>query len=78
MLHREGGREDTNIRLAGFISRATLVFRPLDCISHDAMYFLKHLSRQAGNPHGPLRTSGPPSFLAAPRGVDLSRIDAAF
>jgi hypothetical protein len=67
LLHHDGGIEDRNPQLAGLVSRASLVFFPVDCVSHDAMQVVKRLSRQAAKPYVPLRSAGLTSFLAALR-----------
>jgi hypothetical protein len=70
LLHHDGGIEDRNPQLAGLISQASMVFFPVDCVSHDAVQLLKRLSRQAMKPYVPLRSAGLTSFLAALRAAN--------
>ncbi|HVZ00614.1 MAG TPA: DUF2325 domain-containing protein [Dongiaceae bacterium] len=69
LIHHDGGIEDRNPQLAGLMSQASIVFFPVDCISHDAMQTVKRLSRQASKPYVPLRSAGLGSFLAALQAV---------
>ena len=82
LLHHDGGIEDRSPQLAGLISQASIVFFPVDCVSHDAMQIVKRLSRQAAKPYVPLRSAGLTSFLAALRGASATlvapQVDAAF
>lgn len=82
LLHHDGGIEDRSPQLAGLISQASIVFFPVDCVSHDAMQLVKRLSRQAAKPYMPLRSAGLTSFLAALRSVSAMpaapQVDAAF
>jgi hypothetical protein len=82
LLHHDGGIEDRSPQLAGLISQASIVFFPVDCVSHDAMQLVKRLSRQAAKPYVPLRSAGLTSFLAALRGagamLTAPQVDAAF
>jgi len=70
LLHHDGGIEDRSPQLAGLISQASIVFFPVDCVSHDAMQLVKRLSRQAMKPYVPLRSAGLTSFLAALRAAN--------
>jgi hypothetical protein len=82
LLHHDGGIEDRSPQLAGLISQASIVFFPVDCVSHDAMQLVKRLSRQAAKPYVPLRSAGLTSFLAALRGASATltapQMDPAF
>jgi len=82
LLHHDGGIEDRSPQLAGLISQASIVFFPVDCVSHDAMQIVKRLSRQAAKPYVPLRSAGLTSFLAALRSASAMlaapQADAAF
>lgn len=78
LLHHDGGLEERGAQLAGLIAQAGHIFFPVDCISHDAMYALKRLCRQAGKPYQPLRSAGLTSFLAALRTARSVEVDAAF
>jgi hypothetical protein len=69
LIHHDGGIEDRNPQLAGLLSQASIVFFPVDCVSHDAMQTVKRLSRQAAKPYIPLRSAGLGSFLAALQAV---------
>ncbi|HEX4569826.1 MAG TPA: DUF2325 domain-containing protein [Dongiaceae bacterium] len=70
LLHHDGGIEDRSAQLAGLISQVSIVFFPVDCVSHDAMQLVKRLSRQAMKPYVPLRSAGLTSFLAALRAAN--------
>ena len=70
LLHHDGGNEDRSAQIAGLISQASIVFFPVDCVSHDAMQLVKRLSRQAMKPYVPLRSAGLTSFLAALRAAN--------
>ena len=70
LLHHDGGIEDRSAQIAGLISQASIVFFPVDCVSHDAMQLVKRLSRQAMKPYVPLRSAGLTSFLAALRAAN--------
>jgi hypothetical protein len=82
LLHHDGGIEDRSPQLAGLISQSSIVFFPVDCVSHDAMQLVKRLSRQAGKPYVPLRSAGLTSFLAVLRRASdklaAPQVDAAF
>ena len=60
-------QEERKGLLAGLVSRADVVFFPVDCISHDAATVLKRLCRQAGKPYLPLRSVSLTSFMAGLR-----------
>ena len=64
-LHHDGGIEERNGLLQGYISRADAVLFPVDCVSHAAMSLLKRLCRQSGKPFLPLRSAGLAPFCAA-------------
>jgi hypothetical protein len=70
LLHHDGGVEEKRGLLAGMVSRAEVVFFPVDCVSHDAVATLKRLCRQAGKPYHPLRSGSVTSFLAALQGLN--------
>ena len=70
LLHHDGGIEDRSAQIAGLINQASIVFFPVDCVSHDAMQLVKRLSRQAMKPYVPLRSAGLTSFLAALRAAN--------
>ena len=40
-IHHDGGREDGHQKLASIVSKADVVFCPLDCVSHNAMNAVK-------------------------------------
>ena len=64
-VHHDGGIEDRRGLIASAISKADLVLFPVDCVSHDAVFNLKRLCRQAGKPFQALRTSSIASFVTA-------------
>jgi hypothetical protein len=66
-LYHDGGKEQHHDLLPGLISRADLVFFPVDCISHDAALTVKRLCRQSVKGFVPLRSSSVASYVAALR-----------
>lgn len=64
-LHHDGGEENNSRTLASQVSRADVIFFPVDCVSHEAVGILKKCCRQADKPFRPLRSSGLGSYLAA-------------
>ena len=66
-LYHDGGKEQHQDLLPGLISRADLVFFPVDCISHDAALTVKRLCRQSVKGFVPLRSSSVASYVAALR-----------
>jgi hypothetical protein len=64
LIHHDGGIEERTALLPGLVSRADVVFFPVDCISHDAAGALKRLCRHAGKPYYPLRTASVASLAA--------------
>jgi hypothetical protein len=56
-LHHDGGIEHGSSLLPGLISRADVLYFPIDCISHDAVATIKRLCRQLEKPYQPLRTA---------------------
>ncbi len=63
--HHDGGQQEATSLLPGLISRADIVFFPVDCISHDAASFVKRQCKSAGKPYRPLASSGLGAFLGA-------------
>jgi hypothetical protein len=68
LLHHDGGIEDNDLMLAGLVSRADLVFFPVDCVSHAAVGTVKRTCRNAGKTYRPLRSAAVTSFIAALNG----------
>jgi hypothetical protein len=62
-LHHDGGVEDNPALLAGLVSRADMVFFPIDCVSHDAVGTVKRLCRQMGKHYEPLRSASLAALL---------------
>jgi hypothetical protein len=77
LLDHDGGLEERTGLLAGIVSRADAVFFPVDCISHDAVWALKRLCRQAGKPYLPLRSTSLTSFIAALRQFERPAMEEA-
>ncbi len=67
LAHHDGGVEESTGLLDGLIQRADTVLFPVDCVSHQAVWAVKRLCRQAEKPYMPLRSAGLGSFLAALR-----------
>jgi hypothetical protein len=65
LLSHDGGVEDRTGLLPGLISRADIVFFPVDCVSHLAVEQVKRVCRQLGKPFAPLRSASLASFIAA-------------
>jgi hypothetical protein len=65
LLHHDGGIDDRSGLLAAQVARASLVFFPVDCVSHNAVAVVKRVSRQIGKPYVALRSSGLTSFAVA-------------
>jgi hypothetical protein len=65
LLHHDGGIEDSDLMLAGLVSRADLVLFPVDCVSHAAVGTVKRTCRNAGKTYLPLRSAAVTSFIAA-------------
>ncbi|WP_374384556.1 DUF2325 domain-containing protein [Dongia sp.] len=78
LLHHDGGLESQSTQLQALVAQASLVFFPVDCISHDAMHQLKKACRQSAKPYIPLRSAGLTSFLAALRSWQPQAAGAAF
>ena len=77
LLYHDGGLEERKGLLAGIVSRADAVFFPVDCVSHDAVWALKRLCRQAGKPYLPLRSTSLTSFIAAVRQFERPALEEA-
>jgi hypothetical protein len=72
-LHHDGGIEDRSGLLEAQLSRANVVFFPVDCVSHNAVATVKRVSRYAGKPYVALRSSGLTSLAAALRTISEQR-----
>jgi hypothetical protein len=64
LLHHDGGIEDNDLILASMVSRADIIFFPVDCISHGAVGTVKRTCRHAGKRYVPLRSAAVTSFIA--------------
>jgi len=51
------------------VSRADLILFPADCVSHEAMWSVKHLAAQLGKPYRPMRTASLAAFTHALREI---------
>jgi len=72
-LHHDGGIEDRSGLLEAQVSRADVVFFPVDCVSHNAVGTVKRMARYMGKPYVALRTSGLTSLAAALRKLSTER-----
>lgn len=64
-LYHDGGIEHSSTLLPGLISRADILYFPIDCISHDAVATIKRLCRLSDKPYKPLRTASVATLLSA-------------
>jgi hypothetical protein len=64
LLHHDGGVEDNDLILASMVSRADIIFFPVDCVSHGAVGTVKRTCRNAGKKYVPLRSAAVTSFIA--------------
>jgi hypothetical protein len=64
-LHHDGGIEHSSTLLPGLISRADILYFPIDCISHDAVATIKRLCRLSTKPWQPVRTASLAALLSA-------------
>jgi hypothetical protein len=64
-LNHDGGIEHSSTLLPGLISRADVLYFPIDCISHDAVATIKRLCRLSEKPYKPLRTASVAALLSA-------------
>jgi hypothetical protein len=64
-LHHDGGIEHGSSLLPGLISRADVLYFPIDCISHDAVATIKRLCRQLEKPYQPLRTASLAALMSS-------------
>lgn len=69
--HHDGGQQEATSLLPGLISRADLVFFPVDCISHDAALLVKRQCKLSGKTYRPLPSAGLGSFLGAIAGAAI-------
>ena len=60
--HHDGGIEESRANLHCLLSKADMVFCPIDCISHDACLRVKRFCKQHAKQFVPLRSSGLTSF----------------
>ena len=68
-LYHDGGIEDRTGLLESQVSRADVVFFPVDCVSHGAVVTVKRISRRVGKPYVALRSSGLTSLAAGLRKI---------
>jgi len=64
LLHHDGGIEDNDLLLASMVSRADIIFFPVDCVSHGAVGTVKRTCRSEGKKYIPLRSAAVTSFIA--------------
>ena len=72
-LYHDGGIEDRSGLLEAQVSRADVVFFPVDCVSHGAVATVKRVSRHVGKPYVALRSSGLTSLAAGLRRISAQR-----
>jgi hypothetical protein len=72
LLHHDGGLAESSSSLARLAVRADAVLFPVDCISHSAATAVKKICKQLGKNYFPLRRSGPASFAALIKRLDLA------
>ena len=72
-LHHDGGIEDRSGLLEAQVSRANVVFFPVDCVSHNAVATVKRVARYMGKPYVALRSSGLTSLAAALRRISVQQ-----
>lgn len=64
LLYHDGGIEDNDLVLASMVSRADIIFFPVDCVSHGAVGTVKRTCRSEGKKYVPLRSAAVTSFIA--------------
>jgi hypothetical protein len=64
-LHHDGGKEHSSSLLPGLVSRADILYFPIDCVSHDAVVTIKRLCRQLEKPYKPLRTASLAALISS-------------
>ena len=77
LLHHDGGIEDRSPQLAGLISQASIVFFPVDCVSHDAVATIKRICRQANKRYHPLRTASLAALMSSLAMMDRNHAGVA-
>jgi hypothetical protein len=60
--HHDGGVEESRANLHCLLSRADMVFCPIDCVSHDACLKVKRFCKRNAKTFIPLRSSGLSAF----------------
>ena len=75
--HHDGGQQEASGLLPGLISRADVVFFPVDFVSHEAALWIKRQCKQAGKPYVPLSSAGLGCFMNALARLDPSRSASA-
>lgn len=74
-LHHDGGLDESTSLLPSLIGRADVVAFPVDCISHNAMFTVKRLCKQAGKSFVPLPSGGLAGVLRLLKAWPQSRPD---
>jgi Uncharacterized protein conserved in bacteria (DUF2325) len=72
-LYHDGGIEDRSGLLEAQVSRADVVFFPVDCVSHNAVGTVKRMARYMAKPYVALRSSGLTALAAALRKISTER-----
>jgi hypothetical protein len=63
LIHHDGGKEDSLIKLKGAISSADAVIFPVDCVSHSSALEAKKLCKKMVKPFMPIRSSSLSSLV---------------
>jgi len=61
-MHHDGGLGDGQMKLESALSKADVVFFPVDCVSHNASRDIKRFCKRGMKPFVPLQRSGYASF----------------
>src|SRR5262249_15553997 len=72
-LHHDGGIDDRSGLLEAQVSRADVVFFPVDRVSHNAVATVKRVALYKGEPYVALRSSGLTSLAAALRRISVQQ-----
>ena len=63
LIHHDGGREDSLVKLQGAISTADAVIFPVDCVSHSSALEAKKICKKMLKPFMPIRSSSLSSLV---------------
>ena len=74
--HHDGGQQEASSLLPGLISRADVVFFPVDFVSHEAALWIKRQCKQAAKPYVPLPSAGLGCFMNALAGLSANKLGA--